>query len=72
MFTTLMESVPTGIARVEIEMSNGKRHAASLYDAGRQWIWLGRTTRTLRPEAMLGLDAAGHVVTRRSLKGLWR
>jgi hypothetical protein len=71
-FALLLEGVPTGVARVEIQMSNGKRHAASLYDRSRQWIWLGRTTRTLRPTAVIGLDASGHVVTHLALHALWR
>jgi hypothetical protein len=71
-YDTLIGSVPTGATRVEVQMSNGRRHAATSFDGGAQWIWLGQTTRTLRPRVMLGLDAAGRIVARRALGTLWR
>jgi hypothetical protein len=42
---------------------------ATIFGHGREWIWVGHARSSQRPVALIGRDASGAVVTRRTLHG---
>jgi hypothetical protein len=68
-YNVLTGNVPNNVTRVSIRTTRGKETAATLFNAGQQWIWIGRSIPTQHPTRLVGRNARGAVIVTRALRG---
>jgi hypothetical protein len=69
LYDLLTGGVPTGVSHVAVRTSDGRVHDATIFEHGREWIWVGHARSSQRPVALIGRDTSGAIVTRRTLHG---
>lgn len=62
-------AVPRHATRVSVRTADGREEAAHLFNGGRNWVFIGGATPTVRPIALVAHDAAGKLVTQKRLRG---
>ena len=68
-FVLMLGYVPRGVAKVSVRTADGREHAATIFDKGREWVWVARAVHARRPVALIRRNAAGAVVAQLKLRG---